>query len=210
MGKTIEDKAMTQEAKTHKTRYPAADALAVAKELCRRLAPWCERIVIAGSLRRRMPTVGDVEILYVPRMEEVQADLFTTTWRGCEEVEIRRMLLDGTLTKREGIGGHTAWGNLNKLAVHTASGIPVDLFRTTEACWYNYLVCRTGPAALNTRIATEAQRRGYRWAPYGPGFSRISDGAMLRMESEAAVFAMVGLPNMRPQERNADVEARRK
>ena len=37
-----------------------------------------------------------------------------------------------------------------------ASGIPVDFFATTEEAWFNYLVCRTGPAELNTRIASAA------------------------------------------------------
>jgi DNA polymerase/3'-5' exonuclease PolX len=34
--------------------------------------PRCERIEIAGSLRRGKPNVGDIEIFYVPRIGQVQ------------------------------------------------------------------------------------------------------------------------------------------
>jgi len=44
-------------------------------------------------------------------------------------------------------------GPLNKLAVYVGSGIPVDLFATTEECWFNALVCRTGSAETNVKIA---------------------------------------------------------
>ena len=110
------------------------------------------------------------------------------------------MLDDGTLAKRQSKIGGTAWGDKNKLAVHR-SGMPVDLFRTVPESWWNYLVCRTGPADSNTRIATEAQRRGYRWNPYGIGYTKLADGTVTAMDSEAAVFAFVGLPYAEPWER---------
>ncbi len=49
-----------------KTKYPRADAIAVARELCAVLKPVAARIIVAGSLRRQRPMVGDVEILYIP------------------------------------------------------------------------------------------------------------------------------------------------
>jgi DNA polymerase/3'-5' exonuclease PolX len=155
---------------------------------------------VAGSLRRKKAVVGDVEILYVPRLEERQADLLSTEMVSLADEEIERMLADGTLAKRPSVTGVTAWGLKNKLALHR-SGMPVDLFRTTEISWWNYLVCRTGPSDSNTRIATEARRRGYQWNPYNAGFTRLSDGATIAVESEAHVFAFVGLPYRAPEDR---------
>lgn len=183
-----------------KVRWPRAAALDVARELCARLKPVCDRLVVAGSLRRRKLDVGDVEILYIPRLEERQADLLSTEMVSLADEEIERMLADGTLAKRPSVTGGTAWGAKNKLALHR-SGLPVDLFRTTPEAWWNYLVCRTGPADSNTRIATEAQRRGYRWNPYGAGYTRLEDGTVTPMDSEEAVFAFVGLPFAQPWER---------
>src|SRR5207249_2769202 len=43
-------------------RWPAQQAADVAIELGRILKPLCSRIVIAGSLRRHKPFVGDIEL----------------------------------------------------------------------------------------------------------------------------------------------------
>lgn len=183
-----------------KFKWPRAAALDVARELCARLKPHCEQLIVAGSLRRRKLEVGDVEILYVSRMEERPLDMFSTQSVSLADEEITRMLSDGTLTKRPSAIGSTAWGSQNKLAIHR-TGMPVDLFRSVPESWFNYLVCRTGPADSNTRIATEAKLRGYRWNPYGIGYTKLADGTVFPMDSEAAVFQFVGLPHQEPWER---------
>lgn len=183
-----------------KRRWPRDVALDVARELLDRLKPHCDRLVVAGSLRRRKPDVGDVEILYIPCLCERRADLFSTLHESLADEEIHRMLGDGTLAMRPSKTGVTSWGEWNKLAVHR-SGVPVDLFRTRLDSWWNYLVCRTGPAASNARIAMEAQRRGYKWNPYGSGFTHLNSGTLIPMPSEEAVFAFVGLPFVQPWER---------
>lgn len=183
-----------------KQRWPRAEALDVARELVRALKPVCDRLVVAGSLRRRKADVGDVEIIYIPKFEERQADLISTEQVSLADEAIEALVRGGTLAKRASVTGSFAWGAKNKLAVHR-SGIPVDLFCTNEAAWWNYLVCRTGPADCNTRIASEAQRRGYRWNPYGAGFTCATRGDVFPMASEEAVFAFVGLPFLQPWER---------
>lgn len=178
---------------TPKTRWPRSIALEVARELCTRLNPFCERLIVAGSLRRMKATVGDVEILYISRQEQRKKDMFSTELVSLADEELEKMLSEGALTKRLSKIGGPAWGKKNKLAVHR-SGVPVDLFQTSAESWWNYLVCRTGPAESNTRIASEAQNRGYKWNPYGVGFTRLADGEVFPMESEEAVFTFVGLP----------------
>jgi len=182
-------------------RWPRAAALAVAKELCDALAPACDRLVVAGSLRRRKATVGDVEILYVSKREERPVDLFTTAPASLADDVIDDLLRAGVLAKRLSKTGVPAWGPLNKLAIHTASGIPVDLFAATPESWWNYLVCRTGGAESNRRIASLAQRQGLRWNPYGVGFARLADGEIVAVGSEQAVFEAVGLRYEEPWER---------
>lgn len=175
-----------------KLKWASVYAWAVATEIVSRLRPLCSRIEVAGSLRRGKREVSDVEIVYVPRCQARQVDLFSASVVSLADEEIDRMVAEGTLVPRLNVKGVATWGQKNKLAVHRG-GVPVDLFATTEAAWWNYLVCRTGPASLNQRIATEALRRGYRWQPYGEGFMRESDGAIFPMQSEEEVFAFVGL-----------------
>lgn len=196
-----------------KPKFPRADALKVAKEMCEQLSPWCEErplekpwIIVAGSLRRRKELVGDVEILYVPQMrmvkpagdwfaDEVLVDLISA--------RLDRLIKAGILKKRLTVMGSETWGPKNKLAVHVASGIPVDLFLATKENWYNYLVCRTGSAESNVAIASAAKAMGWGWNPYGTGFSRPSGlGHEERViTSEREVFEFVGLPYKEPWER---------
>ena len=176
-------------------RYSWALAYEVAAFIRMQLHPGCERIEIAGSLRRRKPDVGDIEILYIPIMQEEPdpADMFATRNVVLADGRILGMEKAGILARRKNSLGREMYGPLNKLLVHVASGIPVDLFAATAENWFNYLVCRTGPADSNTRICMAAQRLGWKWNPYGVGFTSAG-GEVRRMDSERAVFAFVDLP----------------
>lgn len=186
-------------------RWDLAVAACVASSVSKRLAPFCERIECAGSIRRGKADVGDVELVYVPRVRCLSDGLFGDEAHLINEanVEIARLVDEGWLRPRLNKRGGTAWGAKNKLAVDVISGIPVDLFETTPEAWFNYLVCRTGPAKVNIEIAARAKERGWQWNPYGPGFSRLADGQQAAMGSERAVFEFVGLPYLEPPERGS-------
>ncbi len=182
-----------------KTRWPRDTAKRVATELERALVDACTRIAVAGSLRRGKELVGDIELVYVPRVVRMKdpADLFQDKDVDLTVGVIRLLEQRGVLCRRRNALGRETFGPLNKLMVHAESQIPVDLFATMEACWWNYLVCRTGPAESNVRIAAAARRQGWMWNPTGPGFSRVVPGQgteVEQMDSEAAVFEWVGLP----------------
>ena len=173
----------------------------VAAELCAALKPACEKLVVAGSLRRRKPDVGDVEILYIGKTEVRQdpADMFASITVNLADEVTAALEKSGVLERRKNVNGSEMYGPKNKLMRHLATGLPVDLFAATVENWHNYLVCRTGPADSNTRICMAAQERGWKWNPYGAGFSR--DGEIRPMTSEEEVFAFVGLPYAQPEER---------
>ncbi len=181
-----------------KQRWPWKEALAVADEIIAALAGACTRIKIAGSLRRNKPDVGDVEILFVPRFEDRQVDMFTVAPWNLAEWEIGCLIGRGLLSKRPNKHGGFAYGPKNKLLLHR-SGVPVDLFTASDANWFNYLVCRTGGAESNVAVASAAQRKGWQWNPYGPGFSRIGQVHLVACERE--VFDFVGLPFLAPEDR---------
>lgn len=182
-----------------KRKWPRAEALAVADELIAALRPFCDRIEFAGSLRRLKPAVGDVEILFVPKVENRPVDLLGTLEPfNLADEEISRLLGHGLISKRPNVNGTFAWGAKNKLALHR-SGVPVDLFTTSEASWWNYLTCRTGGAQSNVDICNAAIRKGYKWEPYSAGFYRI--GHTEPMTSERQVFEFVGLPFLPPERR---------
>ena len=182
-------------------KHELEKAEALAKWLVTYLSSTCSRIVIAGSIRRRKPHVGDIEILYIPMMRRCDGDLFGyAAPQPATDVAIAQLLSSGVLSKRTNAKGAEIWGEMNKLALHVESGIPVDLFSTTADCWYNYLVCRTGPAELNLRIAVAAKERGFKWHPYGPGFTTPT-GKIIQCDSEEAVFATAGMKYLSPEVR---------
>lgn len=186
-----------------KPKWPRETAADVADALLQALKPACTRIEVVGSVRRGKPMVGDVELLYVPRWgaqpaglelipdERARANLADETIAGLERA--------GVLERRLNAKGRESYGALNKLMRHVPTGMPVDLFATTEECWFNYLVCRTGGAQNNIAICDAANRKGWKWTPYGSGFSRGVETHVVK--SERDVFEFVGLPYLEPEER---------
>lgn len=183
-----------------KTRYPFEQAMAVARELEGLLAPFCRKIEIAGSLRRKKPDVGDVEILFIPAFETRRLDLFREGPVDLAAEWLDRQL-GGILEKRIGEKGSTVWGPKNKLAVYRPAAMPVDFFSASEDTWACSLVCRTGPAEMNMRIAEAARRKGYKWHPIGRGFEQLGGGPEVAIESEAELFEFLGLPCLPPERR---------
>lgn len=185
-----------------KTRYPYSLAMTVAEALRTVLEPFCERIEIAGSLRRKKLEVGDIEILYIPKMGTRQRDLLETEQYDLADQQINAMLIDGRITKRPSKIGVFTWGPKNKLGIHTHTGIPVDFFATTESAWWNSLVCRTGGKDSNLLVTTTAQKRGYSFEAYGCGFRPLTlKGQRHDTTSERDVFEFIGLPYLPPEKR---------
>jgi DNA polymerase/3'-5' exonuclease PolX len=188
-----------------KPKFAREAALAIAGDLMDQLRPHCEKIEVWGSILRGRPMVGDIEIGYIPRFAEEPIDLFDMGQVNQTDKVLDQLLAAGVIGKRRNAKGLVKWGDKNKLAVHWASGIPVDFFSTSAECWVNYRVCRTGPAESNARIAMAAQERGWKWNPYGPGFSRVPEGQALAAvhvcQTERDVFEFVGLPYLPPEAR---------
>ena len=165
-------------------------ARAIAEELKELLTPACERVTIAGSIRRWKPSPNDIELLCIPKYVE-----------GVDLLDQKLKWLIGThvLEYRPNKKGSIVYGPKNKLLRHVDSGIGIDIFSTTEECWPVALVVRTGGKTTNKRIATAALRKGYQFHAYGRGFT--TPGGEIVCHSEREVFETVGLPYQAPEER---------
>lgn len=181
-------------------KIPFREAMAVAHELTEALRPYCERIAIAGSLRRRKPLVGDIEILFVPRMEDRQADMFTSEPADLASEYIDSLLAWGDISKRPNVNGSFSWGQKNKLAIHK-SGIPVDFFATTDDAWWVALVIRTGSKTTNLALTMGANKLGRTLHAYGSGVSSNRGGPSITALTEDHVFDLCGVPYLEPEER---------
>lgn len=186
-----------------KRKFPRAEAVTVAKELVMAIKPHCEpeRLIVAGSLRRRRQEVGDVELLYISDTIEKRDGLFESSRVSVVDCALDEMLADGRLTKRKNVNGSETWGPKNKLAVHTKSGTPVDLFSTNEECFFMALVIRTGPTKFNLRLIESAAKNGLKLHAYGV-FERMDNGEKIVPKSEREVFSYAGLAYREPWERS--------
>jgi DNA polymerase/3'-5' exonuclease PolX len=184
-----------------KQRWPAAIARNVADQLVAELAPRCERIGIAGLLRRGKADLGDIEILFAPRIGQVRVprELFSLRGSLADEL-LEQWLARGVITKRFNINGSAAWGTLNKLAVHVGSGIHLDLFATTAERWFVSLVVRTGSKEMNTTLASSALWRGMQLHVCGV-LENTKNGEQIIPQSEREVFEQFGVPYREPAER---------
>lgn len=147
---------------TAAVRVPLADADRVAAELLVVLGPACERIEVAGSVRRRRPDVGDIELVAVPTLVGVPG-LFEPTG------SVNRLWdLVNNLVGRPGeprlLATHQSdpkMGERYAKLRHPASGLQVDLFTARPETFGLILLIRTGPADYSQWFVVEARRRGF-------------------------------------------------
>jgi len=130
----------------------------LAETLVELLRPACQRIEIAGSVRRGKPTPNDVEIVAVPRWR----GQVTLMW-GVEPTEnvldlrCLELLATGQLEKRPDSQGRYCWGTGVKRAVFFQGKdyAPVDLFQVIAPVqWGVIYAIRTGPGDVNHRLVT--------------------------------------------------------
>lgn len=87
-----------------KHRISLYDAQLKALPIVEELRPFCQRIEMAGSIRRKCEFVNDIEIVAIPRLEVLQGDLFGDSeppmmWPGrrvLDDIEDLEIQKDGT------------------------------------------------------------------------------------------------------------------
>lgn len=175
----------------------------IGEDLCGLLGDVAVRTMVVGSVRRGKRLVGDLEVLVIPRYKDAGVDLLGAAMErvNLAKVRLEEWVAGGRIAKRVRADGRAlvGWGEQNCFAVHTRSGVPIDVFFATEENWISLLVCRTGPAGLNVVLCQEALKRGLRWDPYqgiiGPA------GLLEPVAHEAAFFGALGVPYLVPEQR---------
>jgi DNA polymerase/3'-5' exonuclease PolX len=168
-----------------------AHALAIANALIERLSPACERLEIAGSVRRGKAEVGDLELVAIPRIMTV-SDLFGTPMQ-------QQSLLDTALA---GIGIRRLKDGPRYKQIVLAEGINLDLFITDRARWGWIFLLRTGPQEFSHWLV-----KPKRYGGGLPSYLRADEGAlwrgnqMIETPEERDALQVLGLPWMEPSER---------
>ncbi len=148
-------------------------------------APGVDKVVIAGSFRRMRDTVGDLDILVTARPSSRMTERFA------QYEEVQEVLSRGD----------------TRASVVLKSGLQVDLRVVAPASFGAALHYFTGSKAHNIAIRRLAQAKGLKVNEYGVfrGSRRIAG------DTEASVYACVGLPCIPPElrEDHGEIEAAR-
>ena len=176
--------------------WPLAEATSVAEDLITLLRPACERIEVAGSVRRNRVLVGDVELLVVSK-EAPNTSLWLE--RPPLDARILQLMAEGILNYRLNKNGSRTFGPFNKLLAHIPSGIPIDLFSTTLANWGLSLVIRTGPKEFNIKMMTRLKTLGLQGHVNQP--IQDQNGDPLPCPTEEILFRLLGWRFLPPEER---------
>ena len=165
-------------------RIPLAEALDIAANVVAVLGSHCQKIDIAGSVRRQRPTIGDLEIVCLPDRSPLES---TPLFAGgfAQAVEQWPGLLggpDGKYTKRM-----------------LPCGPKLDLFMPHPDGYGLILAIRTGSADWShLRLATAWKRAGFH---SDGGLLRCGNGSVVPCRTERELFDAIGLRWVEPQDR---------
>lgn len=174
----------------------------VAQAIVTELAPDCERIAVAGSVRRGKGNPKDIEIVYIPRVSERQIGFFPDMVEEVDEFDLAldRLLARGVLLRDDRV---KRWGEKYKRAIHVGSGMVIELFAAREDTWGYIYALRTGPADWNRKLVTRRDQGGMLPKPL-----MLVAGNVLRygqftpVPDEATFFGLFGMPCWPPEERS--------
>lgn len=143
-----------------KIKRPLADLLPVAEKLADELRPFCERIEIAGSLRRRVAEVGDIELVAIPQMDLVnvgtgEMNLFTGQ-PETKSTQINRLWAH--LESNPRIDWKKRGQKYRQFLLH---GTQIDLFTAKPGNWGWIYLIRTGSAKFSHHVAGQLNAKGY-------------------------------------------------
>ena len=146
----------------------------VADAVVKSLSPYCQRIEIAGSIRRRKPWVNDVDLVLILK----------DPWNfHAELMKLGQLKMSGKKIMRAIVGS-----------------VQVDIYVADEATWATLFLIRTGSKENNIRLCSRAKDMGWHLAASGDGLFN-EKGERIAGDSEISIYNALGLPYQRPGER---------
>jgi DNA polymerase (family 10) len=168
-------------------RVQISTALEIAETFLERLTQLKQvrRAASAGSLRRMVETIGDVDLLVASNEPDPIMEAFT-----------RYDVVERVIARGD-----------TKSSVLTRTGLQVDLRVIPQPSWGAAMIYFTGSKAHNIRIREIAVRKKLKLNEYG--LYGAKDGKLIAAETEAEVYERLGLPEIPPtlREDRGEIEA---
>lgn len=157
---------------------------------------------IAGSVRRQMPMIGDIEHVVLPRFEMKQivkpGDLFpTATLVNVVWERLDALVSSGIMQKhRYGETGQHRWGDLYRGVDYL--GFTHEIFTADAKNLGSVLAIRTGPAEFSKRVVTVCQQHG---VEQRDGYLRYIGGGIIDVPEEKLYLELCGIGWVEPKDR---------
>jgi len=156
------------------------------QEMLAALAPACERIMIAGSVRRQCEQVNDLDIVLMPKG---RAALHAALWESPAKLD-RFAPAENWIANIDGF-------QVDLWLAHPREG---DLFSPIKSNWGAILLCRTGSVQHNTQFCALAMNKGLKFSPY-KGLIDTKTAVVIASETEEEIYEALGLKWRPPEER---------
>lgn len=191
--------------------WPLQEATLIAKPIIMAMAPFCERIELAGSIRRLKPEVHDIEIVCVPKRTLMVAPVITTTDLFGDTKEEK----DGKDEWQNDPGFVEAYNqhchqNFKEAVGDVRTGkmakgrtkqgdIQEDLFMCNLDNWGNQFLIRTGSTDFTRAVAKRWSQMGWRSA--GGYLEKYNGTPGPRFLEEEELFAFLRMRTPPPNQR---------
>lgn len=151
------------------------------------LRPFCERIEIAGSVRREKPDCGDIEIVCIPKKITIDdpGNMF-------KQIEVRHPEFVKIINSLEKVKGDAEGKYTQRIL---PEGIKLDLFTAVVDNWGYILAIRTGAAGYSKYLAELWVKYGYK----GIDGMLTKTGKPVPVKEEIDLFRLLGLEYVDPQ-----------
>ena len=150
----------------------------IADVVIKRLSPYCQRIEVAGSIRRRKAIVHDIDLVLIP----------SDAWNLEGEVLAMARPFQPKMSGE-------------KLKRFDYKGAQIDLYFASPETWATLLLIRTGSKESNIRLCSRAKDMGWHLAASGDGLFNET-GKRIAGDTELSIYNALGLRWQEPSERN--------
>jgi len=164
-------------------------AKAIANKYKAMLEPYCDRIEIAGSIRRQCKDVGDIELVAIPKIVSVQEGLF-------DSVPQRHPAFIKIINSLEKVKGDPTGKYTQRIL---PEGIKLDLFMVNKDNWGYHFAIRTGPAEFSHKVLAKGwTAKGYHGRD---GILHDECGKPTPIKEEKDLFKLIDIYYIEPEKR---------
>jgi len=169
-----------------KNRLPLAYASRIARTVLKQVnqLPQVEKASIAGSIRRKKETIGDIDIVVLAKKKNHRTIIRQFT----QLPQVAQLIAAGD----------------TRASVVLRQGIQVDIRVVEKNQYGSAMLYFTGSKEHNIRLRTIARRKGWRMNEYG--VFDVRTGRRLAGETEAGIYQLFGLSYIPPEQRTGGNE----